>query len=71
MHPKGARRTPSLQPHLRTAEVADLLHVHPKTIARWAKQGLLPHQRTLGGYHRFPQAPIRELAARLHQEVQG
>ena len=71
MHPKGARRSPSLQAHLRTAEVADLPHVHPKTIARWAKLGLLPYQRTLGGHRHFPQAPIRELAARLHQEVQG
>jgi excisionase family DNA binding protein len=71
MHPKGARRTPSLQAHLRMAEVADLLHVHPKTITRWAQQGLLPHQHTLGGHRRFPQAPIRELAAGLHREVRG
>ena len=71
MHPKGARRSPSLQAHLRTAEVAALLHVHPKTVARWAKQGLLPHRRTLGGHRRFPEAAIRELAAGLHQEVQG
>jgi excisionase family DNA binding protein len=70
MHHKGARRTPSLQAHLRTAEVADLLHVHPKTVARWAKQGLLPHLRTLGGHRRYPETAIRELAASLHQEVQ-
>jgi excisionase family DNA binding protein len=71
MHPKGARRAPSVQAHLRTAEVADLLHVHPKTIARWARLGLLPYRRTLGGHRRFPQAAIRELAAGLHQGVQG
>jgi predicted site-specific integrase-resolvase len=71
MHPKGARRSPSLQAHLRTAEVADLPHVHPTTLARRAKQGLLPHRRTLGGHRRLPQAPIRELAAGLHQEVHG
>lgn len=71
MHPKSARRAPSMQAHLRTAEVADLLHVHPKTVARWAKQGLLPYRRTLGGHRRFPQAAIRELAASLHQEVHG
>ena len=70
MHPKGARRSPSVQAHLRTAEVADLLHVHPKTVTRWAKHERL-HQRTLGGHHRFPQATVRELAAGLHQEVQG
>jgi DNA-binding transcriptional MerR regulator len=71
MHPKGARRTPSLQAHLRTTEVAALGHLHPKTTARRAKQGLLPNGRTLGGHRRFPQAAIRELAAGLHQEVQG
>jgi excisionase family DNA binding protein len=71
MHPKGARRSPSLQARLRTAEVADLPHVHPKTVARWAKQGLLPHGRTLGGHRRFPEAAIRELTAGLHQEVQA
>ena len=71
MHPKGARRAPSLQAHLRTAEAADLLHVHPKTVAHWAKQGLLPYRRTLGGHRRYPQAAIRELAASLYQEVQG
>jgi excisionase family DNA binding protein len=71
MHPKGARRLPSLQAHLRAAEVADLLHVSPKTVSRWAKLGLLPHLRTLGGHRRFPEAAIRELAASLHQGVQG
>jgi excisionase family DNA binding protein len=71
MHPKGARRSPSLQAHLRTAEVADLPHVHPKTVTRWARQGLLPHRRNLGGHRRFPQAALRELAAGLHQEVRG
>jgi excisionase family DNA binding protein len=71
MHPKGARRTPSMQAHLRTAEVADLPHVHPKTVARWAKQGLLPYQRTFGGHGRFPEAATPELAAGLHQEVRG
>jgi excisionase family DNA binding protein len=71
MHPKGARRSPSLQPHLHTAEVADLLHVSPRTVNRWARLGLLPYRRTLGGHRRFPEAAVRELAAGLHQEVQG
>jgi excisionase family DNA binding protein len=71
MHHQGARRAPSVQVHLRTAQVADLLHVSPKTVCRWAKQGLLPHRRTLGGHRRFPETAIRELAVRLHQEVQG
>jgi excisionase family DNA binding protein len=69
MHHKGARRPPSVQAHLRTAEVAGLLRVHPKTVFRWAKLGLLPHLRTLGGHRRFPKAAVRELAASLHHEV--
>ena len=28
--------------YLHTAEVADLLHVSPKTVSRWAKEGKLP-----------------------------
>jgi len=70
MHHKRARRAPSLQAHLRTSEVADLLHVSPKTVSRWAKLGLLPHLRTLGGHLRFPEAAIRKLAASLHKEAQ-
>jgi DNA-binding transcriptional MerR regulator len=69
MHHKGARRAPSLQAHLRTAKVADLPHVHPKTVARWAKLKLLPHLRTFGGNRGFAKAAVRELAASLHQWV--
>ncbi len=71
MHPKGARRSPIMQANLRTAEVADLLHVRPKTVACWAKQRLLPYQRIFGGHRRFPEAAIPELAACLRQEVRG
>jgi DNA-binding transcriptional MerR regulator len=45
------------------------LQVSPKTVARWAQQGLLPCQRTLGGHRRYPEVAIRELAASLAQEV--
>ena len=55
--------------YLRTAEVADLLHVSPKTVSRWAKEGKLPFLRTLGGHRRYPEPAIRELAAGLAQEV--
>jgi len=30
---------------LTTTEVADLLHVHPNTVRRWANEGLLPVYR--------------------------
>ncbi len=68
---QSARRTPSpaTTPHLRTAEVADLLHVTPKTVSRWARAGKLPFLRTLGGHRRYPEHEIRELAAALAQDV--
>jgi excisionase family DNA binding protein len=53
--------------YLKTAEVADMLHVSPKTVTRWAKDGKLPHSRTLGGHRRFPAEGIRKLAAQLVQ----
>lgn len=54
--------------YLRTAEVAALLQVDPKTVARWAKEGRLPCQRTLGGHRRYPEAEIRELLDGLRQQ---
>jgi excisionase family DNA binding protein len=51
--------------YLHTAEVADLLHVTPKTVSRWALEGKLPFLRTLGGHRRYPEAEIRQLAASL------
>ena len=54
--------------YLRTAEVAAMLHVSPKTVARWAKGGKLPFMRTLGGHRRYPEAKIRELLVELREE---
>jgi excisionase family DNA binding protein len=53
--------------YLKTAEVAEMLHVSPKTVTRWAKDGKLPHSRTLGGHRRFPAEEIKKLAAQLVQ----
>ena len=69
MRHQSARPVPSIATHLRTSEVANLLGVSPKTIARWAKDGKLPFQRTLGGHRRYPEHAIRELAAGLVEEV--
>ena len=57
-------RTP-VSPYLHPAEVADLLHVSPKTVSRWAKEGRLPFLKTLGGHRRYPAAEIRQLADEL------
>ena len=47
--------------YLRTAEVAAILHVGPKTVSRWAKEGRLPFLHTLGGHRRYPENEIRAL----------
>jgi excisionase family DNA binding protein len=69
MHHQPTRPRPDAEAFLYPAQVADLLHVSPKTIARWAKQGRLPYRRTLGGHRRYPEQAIRDLLARLTREV--
>jgi excisionase family DNA binding protein len=71
MHSQSARPAPSTATFLRSAQVAEIFQVSPKTIARWAQHGRLPYQRTLGGHRRYPEQAIRELAASLHQEVRA
>jgi excisionase family DNA binding protein len=63
----GTRR-PQPPAYLRTAEVADLLHVSPKTVSRWAKEGKLPFLKTLGGHRRYPEIKIRELQDELRED---
>jgi excisionase family DNA binding protein len=70
MHQQSARRAPRVATFLRSAQAA-ILQVSPKTISRWARQGLLPYQRTLGGHRRYPEAAIEKLAASLVQEVRA
>jgi excisionase family DNA binding protein len=55
--------------YLRSAEVAEILHVAPKTVSRWAKEGKLPFLKTLGGHRRYPEAQIRELANQLREQA--
>ena len=55
--------------YLRTAQVADILQVSPKTVARWAKEGKLPFLKTLGGHRRYPKSKIDALREGLLQEV--
>jgi predicted site-specific integrase-resolvase len=63
------RPMPDAEPFPSTSHIADILHVAPKTIARWAKHGRLPHQRPLGGHRRSPNQAIRRLAASLAKGV--
>ena len=71
MHSQSPRHAPSTASFLRSAEVAAILQVSPKTVARWAQQGRLPCQRTLGGHRRYPEPAIRKLATSLRQEVRS
>jgi excisionase family DNA binding protein len=64
--PRAVTAYPS---YLHTAEVAAILHVSPKTVSRWAKEGKLPFLKTLGGHRRYPEAEIRELAEGLREEA--
>jgi excisionase family DNA binding protein len=68
---KRTRLLPDAESFLHSSQVADILHVSPKTIARWAKDGRLPYQRTLGGHRRYPEQAIRQLAASLAQGVRA
>jgi excisionase family DNA binding protein len=65
---RGGNATTESLSYLRTAEVADILYVSPKTVSRWAKEGKLPFLKTLGGHRRYPEAKIRELANQLREE---
>jgi len=59
----------STERYLRGAEVAELLQVSSKTVARWAKDGKLPYLRTLGGHRRYPELSIRALVDQLTMTV--
>lgn len=47
--------------YITTGQAAELLGVSPKTVARWANQGKLPHIITLGGHRRFPKHELLRL----------
>jgi excisionase family DNA binding protein len=56
---------------LRTSDVAKMLHVSPKTVSRWAKEGRIPHLSTLGGHRRFPATEIERLMDELSGRREG
>ncbi|HEV3364693.1 MAG TPA: helix-turn-helix domain-containing protein [Acidimicrobiia bacterium] len=46
--------------YLTSGESARLLNVSPKTVNRWAAQGLLPCIVTMGGHRRFRREDIEK-----------
>jgi excisionase family DNA binding protein len=55
----------SERPYLTRAGVARLLGVSPNTVSRWAREGKLDCQLTLGGHRRFDRGAIEELRRRM------
>ena len=53
--------TDTRDPLLTPREVADLFHVDPKTVTRWANEGRLTCIRTLGGHRRYRRDEVHEL----------
>ena len=51
--------------YLSPGEVARVLHVSPKTVARWADMGWLNCVVTLGGHRRFAREEIEAIEAKL------
>jgi excisionase family DNA binding protein len=51
---------------LRTAEVAALFGVSPKTVIRWADSGKLVSWRTLGGHRRYSRAQVLAMLEGMH-----
>ena len=68
MTPEARSRPVARDEYLRAGDVARLLHVSPKTVARWATQQKLPYVKTLGGHRRFPADQIQALVRRLAEE---
>jgi excisionase family DNA binding protein len=50
---------------LTAGEVAELLHVSPKTIGRYSNEGKLPYVRTLGGHRRYNPDEVAKVIAAL------
>jgi excisionase family DNA binding protein len=49
--------------YLMPAQAAAILQVSQKTVSRWAREGKLPHMRTLGNHRRYEEAAVRQLLA--------
>jgi excisionase family DNA binding protein len=52
---------------LTRSEVSKLLGVSPNTVTRWAREGRLPCQVTLGGHHRFDSELVEQLCKSLYR----
>ena len=44
-----------------TSEAAAILYVHPRTLLRYAREGLVASQQTIGGHRRFTRAELERV----------
>ena len=56
---------------LTRSEVSRMLGVSPNTVTRWAREGRLPCQVTLGGHHRFDRELVEQLRKSLYRAGTG
>lgn len=70
-HTPPPPETPDITDFLTPREVADLLHVTPKTVARWAKAGKIGSTTTLGGHRRSLRADINTILCPRHNVEPG
>lgn len=56
---------PTGEDYVTPGEAARHLHVSPKTINRWANEGLLPCVITLGGHRRFRRDDVDVAVAQM------
>ena len=69
MQYQSPRPAPSTASFLRSAEVAAILRVALKIIARWGHAGRIPYQSTLGGHYHSPADVIHQFVASPLVEV--
>jgi excisionase family DNA binding protein len=50
---------------LTPGEVAELVHVDPKTVTRWARAGILSSIRTPGGHRRYSRPQVLAMCGRV------
>lgn len=61
----------TLPTFLTRSEVSRLLGVSPNTVTRWAREGRLPCQVTLGGHHRFDREQVEQIRKSLYRSGTG
>ena len=55
--------------HMAVTEVAELLHVSPGTVARWAAEGRIPYRTSPAGERWFRRTDIEDLLRRIRGDA--